>query len=180
MKSCAIIGHRPTRFKFKYKENNTGCKRLKKRLYDQFVLLYEQGVHSFLVGGDLGVDIWSGEILLDLKKQQEYRDIELIMVLPYPNHDERWDEKSKRRIAFLKKNSARCIIAGSNAGSEGYFKKNHYLVDHADCMVAVYDNDRSAGGGIALTVQQMEKQEKPVILIHPDTGLVSNSLHQKP
>lgn len=59
MKSCAIIGHRPTRFKFGYKENMSDCKRLKKRLHDQFLLLYEQGVRSFYVGGALGVDMWA-------------------------------------------------------------------------------------------------------------------------
>ena len=29
-KSCSVIGQRPARFKFGYKENNAGCKRLKK------------------------------------------------------------------------------------------------------------------------------------------------------
>ena len=60
MLSCAVIGHKPTRFKFKYKENMSGCKRLKKRLHDQFVLLYEKGVRRFYVGGALGVDMWAG------------------------------------------------------------------------------------------------------------------------
>lgn len=40
-KACAITGHRPTRFKWKYNENNNGCKRLKRRLKEQFVLFYE-------------------------------------------------------------------------------------------------------------------------------------------
>ena len=71
MNTCAIIGHRPTRFRFKYQENNAGCKRLKKRLHDQFMLLYDNGVRRFLIGGSLGVDIWSGEILLKLKEQPE-------------------------------------------------------------------------------------------------------------
>ena len=30
--TCAITGHRPSRFKWKYNENNNGCRRLKKRL----------------------------------------------------------------------------------------------------------------------------------------------------
>ena len=76
MKICAVTGHRPTRFKFKYNENYSGCKRLKKRLRDQFILLYGQGIRCFLVGGALGVDMWSGEILLELKQQPEYSDIE--------------------------------------------------------------------------------------------------------
>ena len=41
LQTCAITGHRPTRFKWKYDENNNSCKRLKKRMRDQFVLLYE-------------------------------------------------------------------------------------------------------------------------------------------
>ena len=41
--TCAITGHRPTRFRFKYDENNNGCKRIKKRIRDQLMLLYEQG-----------------------------------------------------------------------------------------------------------------------------------------
>ena len=69
--TCAVAGHRPTRFKWKYKENNNGCKRLKKRMHDQFIVLYEKGVRRFLVGGSLGVDQWAGEIILRLKEQSE-------------------------------------------------------------------------------------------------------------
>lgn len=172
MKSCAITGHRPTRFKFKYNENYSGCKRLKKRLHDQFILLYEQGVRRFLVGGALGVDMWSGEILLDLQKQPEYGDIELIIVLPHPGHDVRWDERSKKRMAFLRQHCAECVTIGTDTGLESYYKRNRYLVDHADCLVAVYDNDRTVRSGTGQTVRYAEHQKKPLILIHPDIGAV--------
>lgn len=52
--ACAITGHRPTRFRFKYDENNNGCKRIKKRIRDQLIQLYEQGFRQFWVGGALG------------------------------------------------------------------------------------------------------------------------------
>ena len=95
--TCAVTGHRPTRFKWKYKENNNGCKRLKKRMHDQFIALYEKGVRRFLVGGGLGVDQWAGEIILRLKEQPEYSDIELVVVLPFPGHDAQWDPRSRER-----------------------------------------------------------------------------------
>lgn len=175
MTSCAIIGHRPTRFKFKYSENNTGCKRLKKRLHDQFISLYEQGARRFLVGSSLGVDIWSGEILLKLKEQPEYSGIELVLVLPHPGHDARWDQRSKARLAFLLAHCAEHITVGTQANAESYYKRNRYMVDHSDCLLAVYDNDRTIRSGTGRTVQYAEKLGKPITLIHPDTGIVSST-----
>lgn len=173
MDNCAVIGHRPTRFKFKYNENNTGCKRLKKRLYDQFILLYKQGVRRFLIGGSLGVDIWSGEILLKLKEQPEYRDIELALVLPHPAHDAQWDQRSRNRLAFLLAHSADHVTMGTQVNAESYRRRNRYLVDHADCLLAVYDNDRTVRSGTGQTVRYAEKLEMPIVLIHPDTGIVT-------
>lgn len=69
--SCAVIGQHPTRFKFKYNEYMTSCKRIKKRMHDVFVSLYQSGVRCFFVGGALGVDMWAGEILLDMQRQVE-------------------------------------------------------------------------------------------------------------
>ena len=71
--SCAITSQRPTRFKFKYQEYMTSCKRLKKRLHDVFAELYRRGVRRFYVGGALGVDLWAGEILLEMRRREEYQ-----------------------------------------------------------------------------------------------------------
>ncbi|MCD7998788.1 MAG: DUF1273 domain-containing protein [Clostridiales bacterium] len=175
VKSCAITGHRPTRFKFKYKENTAGCKRLKKRLRDQFVLLYEKGVHRFYVGGALGVDIWAGEILLRLKEQPEYKGIELMIALPFEGFDLNWDVRSKRRMDFLRQHSTEIIIIGIDGqnATENYRRKNQFMVDHADYLLAVYDNERSIRSETEMTVKYALKKNLSIICIHPDTGIVS-------
>ena len=175
MRSCAITGHRPTRFKWKYKENNTGCKRLKKRIKDQCVLLYERGVRQFWVGGSLGVDMWTAEILLRLKEQPEYSEIELMIALPFADHDSTWDDRSKQRMAFLIKHSAKTVTVGASDQPPvvNYRRRNEFLVNQADCLLAVYDNDRSIRSGTGMTVNLAKKKGIPVICIHPDTGIVS-------
>lgn len=173
MYTCAITGHRPTRFKFKYNENDSRCKRLKKCLKEQFMKLYEQGVRRFLVGGALGVDMWSGEILLKLKLEPDYKDVELVVVLPYPGHDDRWDERSKKRLAFLIEHSAECITIGQKAWRESFMQRNRYLVDHADCLLAVYDNERSIRSGTGMTVHYAETKKMSITIIHPDTNTTS-------
>ncbi len=174
MKSCAITGHRPHRFKWKYSENNTGCKRLKKRIRDQCALLYEQGVRTFYTGGALGVDLWSAEILLRLKEQPEYGEISLVLAIPYEGHDTGWDERSKSRMKFIRAH-AEVIIISNKPGPESYAVRNHYMVDHADCLLAVYDNNRNIRSGTGMTIHYAEKRGCPTIFIHPDTGIVSYS-----
>ncbi len=175
MLTCAITGHRPNRFKWKYKENNNGCKRLKKRMRDQFALLYEQGVRRFYVGGALGVDQWAGEILLRLKEQPEYSDIELVVVLPFEGHDAQWDARSKSRLTFLLNHSSETVTVGTTAESAAvcYKRRNCYMVDHADCLLAVFDNDCSIRSGTGMTVHYAAKKGLPITLIHPDTTKAS-------
>lgn len=173
MISCAITGHRPTRFKFGYKENMSGCKRLKKRLHDQFILLYQQGVRKFFVGGSLGVDQWAGEILLRLKEQSAYSDIELIVAIPFAGHDATWDERSKNRLAFLLRHCAESVTVSTTNSPEAYKARNYYMVDHADILVAVYDDDRAIRSGTGQTANYARKKGLPLIFIHPDSGVVS-------
>ena len=54
---CAVTGHRPMRFRFKYDERHTDCNRLKKRIRDQCMELYQKGVRQFWTGGAMGVDM---------------------------------------------------------------------------------------------------------------------------
>lgn len=106
-KACAITGHDPKRFKFKYKEDYSLCKKIKRMMKEQIQRLYnENGVRRFYIGGSLGVDIWAGEIILRLKEQPGYEDIELAVILPFPEIEKNWDERSKKRLRFLIKHSA--------------------------------------------------------------------------
>lgn len=55
-----------------------------------------------------------------------------------------------------------------------YKKRNYYMVDHADCLLAVYDNERSVRSGTGMTVNYAKKKGLPITLIHPDTNDVSH------
>ena len=167
------IGQPPARCRFGYKENNAGCKRLKKRLRDQFTSLYTQNVRRFYVGGCIGVDQWAGEILLQMQGQPGFSDIELILIEPFPDHDAQWDDWHQKRQSFLRSRCTEQLVAGTVPERRSFVARNHYLVDHADVLVAVYDNDRTAHSGTGQTVLRAERQGVPVVFIHPDTGIIS-------
>lgn len=170
--SCAITSQRPTRFKFKYQEYMTSCKRLKKRLHDVFAELYRLGVRQFYVGGALGVDLWAGEILLEMRRREEYQGLEIVLVYPFPGHDERWDPKSRERLRHLKENCDQFVMGSKIVGAQGYRERTAYMVEHADCLVAVHD-ESPGPSGVEAALRMAEARELPVVLIHPATGRVS-------
>ena len=173
--ACAITGHRPTRFKWKYNENDNNCKRLKRRLKEQLAALYDQGVRRFYIGGALGVDMWSGELLAELKEQPEYGEIELVLVLPFVGYDRDWNPGSKHRLSILRQRSAGVIVVGKpeNPPADNYRARNQYMVNHADCLLAVYDNNRQFRSGTMQTVNYARRKGLPITLIHPDSAEVS-------
>ena len=172
--ACAIIGHRPSRFKFRYSEDYSLCKKIKQAMFEQFKKLYdEQGVRRYYVGGALGVDMWAGELILRLKEQSGYGDIELVVVLPFEGHDAKWDERSKRRMDFLRRMCSDCVVIGKEDCRENYIKRNRYMVDHAKVLLAIYDDDPTTFNGIRTIVNYADRKKLPVILIHPDTGQVT-------
>ena len=173
-KACAIVGHRPTRFKFKYKEDYSLCKKIKKKITEQLKYLYdEKGVRRIYVGRSLGVDIWVGEIVLRLKETSGYEEFELAVILPFPGHDQKWDERSRKRLEFLIQHSVEHLAIGRNDCRESYVKRNCYMIDHADFLLAVYDNDRSLYDDPIQPVRYAEEKKNEIILIHPDTAEVT-------
>lgn len=95
------------------------------------------------------------------------------LVLPCEGHDHKWDKRSKTRMAFLREHCTGTMIVSAGLSSEDYRERNEYIVDNADVLLAVYDNDRSIRSGTGMTVNYARKKGLSIILIHPDTGAVT-------
>ena len=171
---CAITGHRPSRFKFKYSEDYALCKKIKANMLEVFRKLPEaQEVRRFYGGGALGVDMWAAEQIHRLKEQPGYEDIELVVALPFVGHDAKWDQRSKRRMEFILQHCSKKEVIGNEDCRESYVKRNCYMVDQANYLVAVYDDGRNLRSGTMQCVRYAQKNHVPVVLIHPDTAIIT-------
>lgn len=174
MQACAVSGVKPTRFKFGYKENYSLCKKIKRALEKEFKQLHdEESVQCFYIGGSLGVDIWAGEIVLRLKEQSGYEDMRLILALPFPDYQQNWDLRSQKRLSFLIKHSEDAFFVGKEDCRESYVDRNCYMVDHANYLVAVSEDETENTGGGMQIVRYAKKKNRKVVYIHPDTAAVT-------
>ncbi len=144
MQVCAVTGYRPSRFPFKGNEDDIRCKKLKEEIKKEVKYLYEQGVHTFWLGGAEGVDMWAGEILIQLKSYKAYNDIKIMLAIPFEGYNKNWKDTSIKRLENIKKNSEEIIIVGSNKEpkEEQYRKRNKYMTDKADCLLTVFDKEK--------------------------------------
>lgn len=172
---CTITGHRPARFKFKYNEHYKLCVKIKKALTAEIIHLYNHGVRTFWIGGSIGVDTWAGEIIAELKKQKEYEDMRLCVALPFPDFKNRFDPKQQTRLRDILRVCDEQITTSDEESETAYRIRNEYMVNQSDCVLAVYDNDRSIRSGTGMTVNYARKKKLPIILIHPDTGAVTRA-----
>ena len=84
--ACAITGHRPKSFPWKYNETAPDCVLLKETLAAQIRLLADSGVTDWLSGMALGVDLWCAQIVLDLRKTNPALKLHAILLCEGQEH----------------------------------------------------------------------------------------------
>ena len=117
----------------------------------------------------MGVHIWAGELVLQMKEQPGYEDIGLVVVLPAPGHDAKWDVRSRKRLEQLLKNCTEQLTIGTQPSPENYAKQNRCLADHADFLIAVSDSEGEMVG-------YARKKKMEILRIHPDTAAVDGDV----
>ena len=171
--SCAITGHSPQRFKFKYNEQALLCRSIKMTIMEQIKELYSKGVRIFYVGCAVGVDTWAAEIIIELKKQADFFDIELYCAIPFPDHDEKFTDGQKKRYQKILSQCTHKEIINNHYSPVAYKRLNYFLVDKSQYLIAVYDQDKSERHGLGQTVNYAIKNNLKIIFIDPDTAIIS-------
>ena len=105
------------------------------------------GYQTFITGMAYGVDIWAGEIIVGLRKNNP--DLHLIAAIPFQGFESRWSNEWRQAYTDLldKADLVRYICPSYNAGA--YQRRNEWMVDHSAHLIAVYDG---APGGTKNTI----------------------------
>ena len=161
-------GHRPQSLPFGFNESDERCIALKQTLRAEIIRLIEQeGVTHFISGMALGVDMYAAEIVLGLKSS--YEGITLESAIPCESQAEKWTEKQRDRYFEIASKCDKETLIQHHYTSDCMHKRNRYMVDQADFIIAVWDGRPS---GTGKTVQYAQRQGKLVTIINPRTMLV--------
>lgn len=162
-KTCCFTGHRPSRFSFNQNENTEACIELKNRLRLEISnMVINHNVRNFITGMALGVDTWAAEIVLDMK--EIYPDLFLTAAVPFPGQADRWSKKNRIRYNNILDLCDEIQTISSVYNSECMMRRNKYMVDNSDFIIAVWNG--SPSGGTAKTIAYAKKLLKKTIVIN--------------
>lgn len=162
LKRCAFTGYRPQKLPFGFNESDPSCVALKAELYRRIEALIGQGYAHFLSGGAMATDTWAAEAVLKLK--DKYPWIVLEMVSPFDGQADRWSAEYKARHDHLFDEADIVTMISHAYTNSCLFRRNRYLVDNADLLLAVYDGQ---SGGTAMTVEYAQTMGISVECIMP-------------
>ena len=113
-------------------------------------------------GMALGVDMYAAEIVLDLKSK--YPHITLESAIPCETQAIKWSVASRERYYNIAAKCDKETMLQREYTPDCMDKRNRYMVDHADYILAVWNGCPSGTGN---TVRYAHKKGKSIIVINP-------------
>ena len=147
LKKMLISGYRSYELNI-FNETDPKYLYIKKFLEKRIIRFIEEGVEWFVIGGQLGIELWAGEIIIEL--QNEYPNVQLAIILPYTSFEENWNEMNQELFKRVT-HQADYVNFSSNQDyhTPGQLKGNQvFMIRNTDGAFLVYDqmNEASADG----------------------------------
>lgn len=157
--TCCFTGHRPNTFPWKNNTDDVRCKLLLDRIENAIDTALSLGIRNFICGNALGVDTWAAEIIL--KKKEQFPDIFLELALPFESHNCNVTEC----IEIQKKADLVHTVSTEKCIKSAYFKRNKYMVEHSQFLIAVYDDTGGKIGGTKWTFDYAKEKGLKIIQV---------------
>ena len=163
-KTVCFTGHRPQTIPFLLDETNEKSLLLKNQIIKIIMQLIEkENAEHFISGMAIGVDQLCAEIVLDLKKQ--YPHITLECAFPCKTQAVKWSEKHRERYFNIIKKADKRTMVQKEYTADCMMKRNKYMVDNADIVIAVWNGERSGTGN---TVFYAKSKGKVIVQVNPE------------
>jgi uncharacterized phage-like protein YoqJ len=168
-KTCCFTGHRPVKFLFKYNEQHPDCIKIKTLLRQEIETAIRNGYDYFITGMALGVDMWSAEEVLQLRRI--YPHIRLEAAIPCLNQERTWPFSSQQRYRNIL-NQVNTIHYVSRETYKPYLmlQRDEYMVDKSSLLIAVFDGSK---GGTKHTFDYALTKGISIVRINPISFEVS-------
>lgn len=151
---CCFTGHRPE--KLTRAEAN-----IKKDLEAAILQAVNDGFVTFITGMARGVDIWAGEIVLQLREHNP--NLHLIAASPYEGFERHWSAEWQRRYNYVLKQADLVRFVCKGYSRACFQLRNEWMVNRSARVIAVYNGEP---GGTQNTIKYANSLNMENVIIN--------------
>ncbi|MDY0406406.1 DUF1273 domain-containing protein [Virgibacillus sp. 179-BFC.A HS] len=165
MKVLFVSGYKPRELNI-FKQDDPRIAFIQYALHQRLVTLIEEGLEWVIISGQMGVEMWAAELVLDLK---ETYDIRLGIFPPFENQDERWPDSYQAAYEelLMAADFAQPLYKGGYKGPYQFRAKNKWFVDKSDGCLLIAD-DAFPGSNKFFLAEAYQAKNYAIYTITPD------------
>ncbi|WP_071435488.1 SLOG family protein [Bacillus kwashiorkori] len=124
-----------------FNENHPGIHYIKKALAKELVTLLDDGLEWVLLSGQLGVETWAAQVIMDLKDM--YPQLKYAVIPPFLDQEATWNENNQHIyqeiIEFA--DYYRALTEKPYEGPWQFMEKNKFFIRNSDGLLIIYDEE---------------------------------------
>ncbi|GAA5415333.1 UPF0398 protein YpsA [Paraliobacillus ryukyuensis] len=161
MKVLTVTGYKPHEMNIS-SINDERITYIKETIKRRLRVFLEEGLEWILVSGQIGVELWTCEVTLEL--QEEY-PIQLAVIPPFDQQDSKWPEglQEKYQLILMEADFVQLLYDSAYKGPYQFQAKNKFLTDKSDACLLLLDEDNP--GSVKFFLE--EAQSKSEISNYP-------------
>lgn len=153
-----------------FDDKHPGIRFIKKAMEKRLLALLDEGLEWVILSGQLGIETWAAELVIDLKKS--YPNLKYAIITPFLEQEKNWNES--------KQESYRTIIANADYHTSltskpyeapwQFIEKNKFFMRNSDGILIVYDEENAGSPKFIKEAadRYAEKSDYRVIVINAD------------
>ncbi|QDP40420.1 SLOG family protein [Radiobacillus deserti] len=156
MKIVTVTGYKPFELNI-YKANDPRIKIIKETLRKRLIALVEDGLEWVLVSGQMGVELWTCQVIMDL---QATYDIKIGVIPPFENQESRWPESYQMEYEEISMQADffQPLYQSEYKGPFQFKARDKWLIEKSDgCLVLT---DEEFPGSTKYFIEEAKKAEK--------------------
>ena len=180
VKTIYVTGYRAQELGI-FNDKHPGIAVIKKALYDQLYQLCDAGLEWIVISGQLGVESWAAETVLELKK--EFPNVKYSVITPFLEQEKNWNEQKQTQYIHII-NNADFVTSVTKRPYEApwqFIEKDKFIINNTDGILLVYDEDNEGSPKyiLKLVEKYMEQNDYELIRINAyDLQVVAEELQR--
>ncbi|MCZ4235425.1 DUF1273 domain-containing protein [Staphylococcus equorum] len=127
-----------------FKDDAPEVSYLKKFIAHKLNQLIEEGLEWVLIQGQMGIELWTAEVVLDLKAT--HPELKLGIITPFHGHSDRWNEQNQAKYQNItqKADFVDSVFHSPYEGPHQFKQTDQFMLDHTDQTLLIYDEEQEA------------------------------------